>query len=71
MLDETERVSIRVSPATNRHGERRALHGHPCAEDPVMGNGFDRGVSCSSVEAWAEPLDPCGGTLEVRNLIEK
>lgn len=57
--------------ATNRHDESRARHGLPCAEDPVKGNGFDQGVSCSSVEAWAEPLDPWCGTSEVRNLIDE
>lgn len=47
------------------------LHGHPCAEDPVKGSGFDRGVSCSSEAAWVEPLGPWDGTLAVQNLIEE
>lgn len=64
-------LKCQSTSSTNRPDESRALHGHPCAEDPARGNGFDRGVSCSSVEAWAEPWDPWGGTLEVRNLIEE
>lgn len=57
--------------AANHRDGSRAQHGHPCAEDPGKGSGFDQEVSCSSEGAGVEPLDPWGETLEARNLIEQ
>jgi len=33
--------------AANHHGVSHEQHGHPCAEDPGRGSGFDQEVSCS------------------------
>lgn len=57
--------------AANRHDGSRAQHGHPCAEDPGRGSGFDQVVSCSWEGASVEPSDPWGETSEARNLTEE
>lgn len=60
-----------LTPTVNRRDGNRVLHGHPCAEDPERGSGFDREVSCSMEGALVEPCDPSGETLEAQILIKK
>lgn len=60
-----------LTPAVNRRDGNRVHHGHPCAEDPETGSGFDREVSCSMEGALVEPCDPSGETLEAQILLER
>lgn len=64
-------LRIQLHLTANHHGESHVQHGHPCAEDPGRGSGFDQGVSCSLEGAWVDPWDPCGETLEGQNLKEQ